>query len=123
MSASMSELEKDIEASRARLDQTIDRIQDRLNPSSLVNEMIGSARRAPVMDSFYDSALATVRRNPIPVLLIAAGVGLLVSRIAEPRRRALRVTSPVMRTGADRTYDPDGPAGQPAREVLDETQI
>ncbi|MDP1368846.1 DUF3618 domain-containing protein, partial [Klebsiella pneumoniae] len=44
----MNDLERDIEESRARLDQTIDRIQGRLNASSLVDEMLGSARRTPL---------------------------------------------------------------------------
>lgn len=74
MSESISDLEKDIEQSRARLDETIDRIQGRLNASSLVDEMLGSARQTPY-SGFYDDALLAVRRNPLPVLLIAAGVG------------------------------------------------
>ncbi|HEX8417113.1 MAG TPA: DUF3618 domain-containing protein, partial [Methylobacterium sp.] len=63
MSGSLNELEKDIEASRARLDQTIDRIQDRLSVSSIVDEMLGSARRTP-LNGAYDGALNAVRRNP-----------------------------------------------------------
>ncbi|MCQ8779979.1 DUF3618 domain-containing protein, partial [Escherichia coli] len=87
MSESISDLEKDIEQRRARLDETIDRIQGRLNASSLVDEMLGSARRTPY-SGFYDEALDTVRRNPVPVLLIAAGVGLLLNGMRTGRQRA-----------------------------------
>lgn len=73
----MNDLEKEIEESRARLDDTIDRIQGRLSVPNLVDEMLGNARRVPALNSTYDSALEAVRRNPVPVLLIAAGVGLL----------------------------------------------
>ena len=59
----MNELEKDIEASRARLDQTIDQIQERLSVSSIVDEMLGNARRTP-LSGVYDGALDAVRRNP-----------------------------------------------------------
>ncbi len=60
-----------------RLDDTIDRIQGRLSVPNLVDEMLGNARRVPALNTTYDSALEAVRRNPVPVLLIAAGVGLL----------------------------------------------
>ena len=124
MSESISDLEKDIEQRRARLDETIDRIQGRLNASSLVDEMLGSARRTPY-SGFYDEALDTVRRNPVPVLLIAAGVGLLLNGMRTGRQRASRAlvpveAKPVTVTGADRTYDPDAPAGKPPHDLTGE---
>ena len=127
MSESISDLEKDIEQRRARLDETIDRIQGRLNASSLVDEMLGSARRTPY-SGFYDEALDTVRRNPVPVLLIAAGVGLLLNGLRNGRRRASRAVVPVAAkpvtvTGADRTYDPDAPAGRPPHDLTGERQV
>lgn len=81
MSESMSDLEKDIEASRARLDETIDRIQSRLTPVNLVDEMLGSARATP-LNTLYDGALDAVRKNPLPVLLIAAGIGMLLNKMS-----------------------------------------
>ncbi|MFF8800432.1 MULTISPECIES: DUF3618 domain-containing protein [unclassified Methylobacterium] len=131
MSESISDLEKDIEQSRARLDETIDRIQGRLNASSLVDEMLGSARRTPY-SGVYDDALEAVRRNPVPVLLIAAGVGLLLNGMRTARRPAARPATravvpvevkPVTVTGADRTYDPDAPGGRPAHDLPPERQV
>ncbi|MEA1830548.1 DUF3618 domain-containing protein [Methylobacterium durans] len=126
----MNELEREIEESRARLDTTIDRIQNRLSPSSLVDEMLGSARKTP-LNGVYEGALDAVRRNPVPVMLIAAGLGWLLfrmqddaarsGRLRRARRSAERV--PVLNTGAARVYDPDLPAGRPARELAEETQI
>ena len=131
MSASLNDLEKDIEASRARLDQTIDRIQDRLSVSSIVDEMLGTARRSTPLSGAYDSALDAVRRNPVPVMLIAAGVGWLIHRISTDsarqavRRRVQQSADrlPVLNTGAARVYDPDRPTLQPAREFAEETQV
>ncbi len=125
--SSMNDLEREIEESRARLDDTIDRIQGRLSVPNLVDEMLGNARRVPALNTTYDSALEAVRRNPVPVLLIAAGVGLLFSRMAKDagRRRtevaATRV--PTLNTGAARGYDPDLPTVRPARDPLDKTEI
>lgn len=135
MTESLNELEKDIEASRARLDQTIDQIQERLSVSSIVDEMLGNARRTPLSGA-YDGALEAVRRNPVPVLLIAAGVGWLLHRMSketvapDARRRARLAVDglPVTKTGADRIYDPDLPTQHPAKDLAakhlaPETQI
>lgn len=121
MSESISNLEQDIEASRARLDRTIDRIQDRLTVPGIVDDMLGTVRTTPLA-GLYDAALVAVRRNPIPVALIAAGIGWLAYRTStDAQRRAhLRQAeraaerTPVLRTGAARVYDPD--AGRPLRD-------
>ena len=124
--SSMNEMERDIEASRARLDETIDRIQGRLSVSSLVDEMLGNARRAPAVSGAYDGALEAVRRNPVPVLLIAAGVGWLMHRMSQDANRRRTHASaervPVLNDGAARAYDPDLPTRQPKPPLLDETR-
>jgi len=127
MTGSLSELEKDIEASRARLDETIDRIQNRLSPVNLVDEMLGTARSTP-LNSVYDDALAVVRRNPLPVLLIAAGVGMLMKKLAQGSRppvvrSAVDVpVEPAPGVGVERAYDPDQPGGRPARVLAGEAK-
>jgi len=130
MTESFNELEKDIEASRARLDQTIDQIQERLSVSSIVDEMLGNARRTPLSGA-YDGALEAVRRNPVPVLLIAAGVGWLIHRMSRdgkapviPSRARLTAEGlPVTTTGADRIYDPDLPTQHPVKDLTNAAQI
>ncbi|MFK5599116.1 DUF3618 domain-containing protein [Methylobacterium sp. HMF5984] len=124
--SSMNEMERDIEESRARLDETIDRIQGRLSVSSLVDEMLGNARRAPAVSGAYDGALEAVRRNPVPVLLIAAGVGWLLHRMSQDATRRRTQASaervPVLNDGAARVYDPDLPTRQPKPSLMDETR-
>ncbi len=122
----MNEMERDIEESRARLDETIDRIQGRLSVSSLVDEMLGNARRAPAISGAYDGALDAVRRNPVPVMLIAAGVGWLMHRMSQDATRRRTQASaervPVLNDGAARIYDPDLPTRQPKTPLSDETR-
>ncbi|WP_019903036.1 DUF3618 domain-containing protein [Methylobacterium sp. 77] len=129
MSESLNDLEKDIEASRARLDQTIDRIQDRLSVTSIVDDMLGNVRRTPLSGA-YDGALDAVRRNPVPVLLIAAGIGWLLHRTAKqnktvPNGRLIDPNDalPVTQNAAAKIYDPDLPTRQPVKELAEETQI
>ena len=88
---SLQELERDIERSRAQLDQTIDRLQDKMSVSGVVDDMLGTARNSQY-GPLYDQVLNTVRRNPVPVMLIAMGLGLLAYRLgrsATPRRTRL----------------------------------
>jgi hypothetical protein len=88
---SLQELEQDIERSRAQLDQTIDRLQDKMSVSGVVDDMLGTARNGQY-GPLYDRVLDTVRRNPVPVMLIAMGIGLLAYRLgrsATPRRTRL----------------------------------
>ncbi|WP_372424606.1 DUF3618 domain-containing protein [Salinarimonas chemoclinalis] len=86
----MTDLERDIEESRARLDHTIDRLQDRMNASGVADDVLGTARRygwGPELDR----AAEAIRENPIPVLLVAAGIGwLALSMTSASRRRAAR---------------------------------
>lgn len=77
---SLQELEQDIERSRAQLDHTIDRLQDKMTVSGVVDDMLGTARNGPY-GPLYDRVLETVKRNPVPVMLIALGVGLLAYRL------------------------------------------
>ncbi|CAA2143428.1 MULTISPECIES: DUF3618 domain-containing protein [Methylobacterium] len=129
MSESLNDLEKDIEASRARLDQTIDRIQDRLSVPSIVDDMLGNVRRTPLSGA-YDGALDAIRRNPVPVLLIAAGIGWLLHRTGKDRQTLTKRSLidpdgalPVTPGAAAKAYDPDQPTRQPVKELAEETQI
>lgn len=90
MTAGARDLERDVEASRARLDGTLDRLQAQLNPSAIVEEVVGTARRSEAGAAFYDSALHVVRHNPLSVFLIAEGVMLLLRQVTRPSASVYR---------------------------------
>jgi Protein of unknown function (DUF3618) len=118
MTQDMNALERDIEESRARLDMTIDRLQDRLSVSGIVDDMLGTMR-ANRYGTMYDQTLEVIRRNPVPVMLVAAGVGWLIHRMtrdsaARPARPLPYGRNRVPVAGLDETavdpvrlYDPD----------------
>jgi hypothetical protein len=83
MNDDISHLERDIAESRRRLDNTIDRLQDRLSVSGIVDDLLGSARQSSRYASLYDSTLTVIRRNPVPIMLVAAGIGWLLHRMRE----------------------------------------
>ncbi|HZH11278.1 MAG TPA: DUF3618 domain-containing protein [Microvirga sp.] len=86
MTQSLQDLEKEIEQSRAQLDRTIDQLQNKMTVSGVVDDMLGTAR-ASQYGPIYDRVLETVRSNPVPVMLIAMGLGLLAYRLGRPVRR------------------------------------
>lgn len=80
MTQDIRELERDIEQTRAGLDLTIDRLQDKLSVSGIVDDVLGTMR-GNRYESIYDHALDVIKRNPVPVMLVAAGVGWLIYRM------------------------------------------
>jgi Protein of unknown function (DUF3618) len=124
MTEDIKDLERDIEETRARLDHTIDRLQDRLSMSGIVDDVVGTMRSRGY-DSAFDHALAVLRRNPVPVMLVAAGVGWLLHRMSRESRRpngydplpVEEVDVAVLNTGQARIYDPDAPAAHPLHDV------
>ena len=133
MSQNIRDLEQDIEQSRARLDLTIDRlqgkIQDKLTVSGMVDDLLGRGRQSRYA-AVYDHTLAVIKRNPIPVMLIAAGVGWLIHRLAtEEERRTRRYVSvrppdrgdaaPLPSGTAPRVYDPGTAPRWPAEATLE----
>lgn len=122
MTQSINELERDIEESRARLDLTIDRIQDKLSVSGIVDDVLGQLRQNRYA-STYEGALDVVRRNPVPVMLVAAGIGWLLYRANRDRQAPVKGVAfrpyddaemPVVSRGQPRVYTP-----APAPTALD----
>jgi Protein of unknown function (DUF3618) len=89
MTQSLQDLEQDIARSRAQLDRTIDRLQDKMSVSGVVDDMLGTARTSQY-GPLYERVLETVKRNPVPVMLIALGIGLLAHRLSRPPSRSHR---------------------------------
>jgi hypothetical protein len=124
MMQDIKELERDIEQARARLDLTIDRLQDKLSVSGIVDDVIGVVRANH--GSTFDHAMAVIRRNPVPVMLVAAGLGWLMLRMtSEPPRRAARAPlaadeeRPVLDAGPARVYEPASARIRPMQDTLE----
>lgn len=84
------DIRDDIEDTRTEMGDTIDEIQERLNPETLMNQAKDSARDATIGraermvndagDSARDagsSMLETIKQNPVPMAMVAFGVGWL----------------------------------------------
>jgi hypothetical protein len=80
MTQTLEELQREVEQSRAKLDITLDRLEEKMTVSGVVDDLLGSVRRGQLAP-LYDRTLATLRSNPVPVLLLAAGAALLLHRL------------------------------------------
>jgi hypothetical protein len=141
MTQDMNELEREIDESRARLDRTINRLQDKLSASGVIDDVLGTMR-ANGYDSTFDTAMAVLRRNPVPVMLVAAGMGWLIYRMSNDtarRRRFERLERehlamarlgmegtdypdaevPVSPVDRARIYDPDTSPLHPTQDTLE----
>jgi hypothetical protein len=115
MTSPAERLEREIAEGRARLGRTLGALGRKLSPGGLADELAGSVRQ-PFL-SLIEDAYEAARRNPLPVMLMAAGAGLLVYEMRKDRARIAasktRVEDepdiPVLNTGRARLYDPDAP--------------
>lgn len=97
MSKSVDEIEHEVEESRARLDRTLDGLQSRLNVSDMAKSL-GGLSQSSLLNGGAERLMAEARANPVPALLICAGLGYLVYDVvrqaAERRRLALLAAEP-----------------------------
>jgi uncharacterized protein DUF3618 len=127
MTRRVEELEREIAETRARLDRTLGALRNKLSVGGIADELAGSARAKPLV-SLVEEAVQAARRNPVPVMLVAAGVGLLFYEMKKDKTRISasyqRIDEeaadvPVLNTGQARIYDPDAPTLHPTtRETL-----
>ena len=81
---STSQIESDIRRTRDQLDETIDRLTDRLSPRSLINDFLmwfesSGAQQAGGESGVwlkrgYRSVTQLIKENPVPTLFIGAGI-------------------------------------------------
>lgn len=87
----ISDLEAEASANRAKLQDTIGLIRDKLTVSGVIDDFMGQTG-VRKLDAGRDALLSVLRQHPLPVLAVAAVTGFAISRIN--RRR-----SPAAQTG------------------------
>ncbi len=74
MTTETDQIEQDINRSRSALNDTIERLGGKLSPGQIVDEVLGVAQGQ--FGKFTTNVGKQVRDNPLPLLLIGAGVGM-----------------------------------------------
>ena len=73
MTRSSEQLERDAEQARAQIAGTLDQLRNRLTPGQVVDELFDYGRQTNVGE-FARSLGRDVRGNPLPLMLIGAGI-------------------------------------------------
>jgi ElaB/YqjD/DUF883 family membrane-anchored ribosome-binding protein len=76
MSMETDRIEADVDQSRHRLNDTLAALGDKLSPGQMLDEVMGLAQGQA--GDFVKKLGSQVKENPLPTLLIAAGVGMLL---------------------------------------------
>jgi hypothetical protein len=71
------EIEADLDGNRARLSDTLDKLQNKLSPRELFDQAFNYARAKGGGDEFTSNIKQTVARNPLPAALIGLGLAWL----------------------------------------------
>jgi hypothetical protein len=81
---SSSEIESDIRRTRGRLDNTLENLNERLSPRALINDVLSwfeaqgahqtGSRAGESLTRGYRNVIRQVKENPMPALLIGAGI-------------------------------------------------
>lgn len=69
-----ADIEREIDAIRGRMEETLRALEGRLSPDRLVESATSAFRNAGQVGPILDDLADAVRRNPLPLLLIGAGV-------------------------------------------------
>jgi uncharacterized protein DUF3618 len=133
---SPEEIERDIERTRADISRTLNALQQRLSPSSLISETLGSAAMGSALRSarsgtadFATSLGRAMSQNPLPVLLTGIGIAwLLFSRSganSERRRQSAtydrdRAQPPVPREELSAAVEREDPSRDPMYELAED---
>jgi ElaB/YqjD/DUF883 family membrane-anchored ribosome-binding protein len=83
MTNETDKIEQDINRSRSALNDTIEALGGKLSPGQIVDEALGLAQGQ--LGQFTANLGKQVRDNPLPLLLIGAGVGLMVMNHLQPK--------------------------------------
>jgi ElaB/YqjD/DUF883 family membrane-anchored ribosome-binding protein len=106
---SSAEIEREVEATRSGLHRTLEELRDRASPGQLFEQAVDYARSSGGAEMMRNLGQA-VRDNPLPLLLVGAGVGWLMysggNRAGiSSRSHGMRQLAPPMPAGArDQTH-------------------
>jgi hypothetical protein len=76
MTRHSAQLENEVEQARRDLTGTLDELRSRLTPGQVVDQVADYVREGPASD-FIRNLTEEIRENPIPLLMVAAGMAWL----------------------------------------------
>lgn len=86
-----AQLEREVDQSRAHMSETLSALEEKLSPSHLVDQVLTYARENS--GEFSQNLVDAVKRNPVPTLLTAVGLGWLIYGQQHPRQLSTQYTT------------------------------
>ena len=81
------QLERQAEDARRDLAFSLDELRGRMSPGQIIDEVTTYARETPVAD-FLGNMVRDIRENPLPLLLVAAGIAWTVISTTRSRTKS-----------------------------------
>jgi len=110
MTRQSEQLEREAEDARCTLAADLDELRHRITPGQIVDEVTDYARGTPVAE-FLGNLVRDMRDNPLPLILIGAGVAWSI--IASTRRPRIVAEVPVPVAAPAPVWTPSPPAEEP----------
>ena len=88
-SKSPQEVEREVQQSRADVEETLEAIQERLSPGQMFEQVVDYMRSSNGGD-FLRNLGTVVRDNPVPVALVGTGLVWLMLSSSRSGRRGIR---------------------------------
>src|SRR4051812_16591979 len=85
-STSSRDIEREAEANRAQLSETLEQLRERLSPGQLLDELLSGSKAN--VTGFVENLGSSIRENPMPTLLIGAGLAMMMMGGATAASRA-----------------------------------
>lgn len=108
---SAADIEADVEQTRVRVAQTIDALRDSMSPGQIMDQVVDYARTSGGAE-FTRNLGAQVRDNPLPIMLIGAGIGWL---LLSNGNKSVQVAGPVQPLPPQRMLPPPMPPSPSTR--------
>ena len=117
------QLEREAEVARSNLAADLDELRHRMTPGQIVDEVTDYARDTPVAE-FARNLMRDLRENPLPLLLIGAGIAWSVFNSSRRPRIVVEECPPdATAAGALAPWRPE-PAAQPSEwEIVAVTPV
>jgi|ERR1700730_7988664 hypothetical protein len=85
MGTQSEQLERKVHQARARLTETLEELRAGMTPGQVVDQFADYARKGPAAE-FFRNLAREMRQNPLPLMLIGAGIAWLIIASSQPSR-------------------------------------
>ena len=123
MTRTSEQLEREAEVARSNLAADLDELRHRITPGQIVDEVTDYARDTPLAE-FAQNLVRDLRENPLPLLLISAGIAWSIFNSSRRPRIVVEECPPAARNSTPLAeWEPQLPAKQSEWEVAAVTPV